>query len=426
MLRWLWWLPLGAAALQGETYTLTLKQAVDRALAQNPDVMMARFDERKAVQGVRLAKDPFVPRLDLGSGLAYTDGYPQSIEGSAPSVLTVKASAFIFNRQQTYMLAQSRENARGAAMATGSKRDEVAFRTTSLYLDLDRSVRLGDVARKQVDSLAKVSQTAKSRVDEGFELPLEEKRATVEWKRAQQRLQSIEADRDFAERSLAVVLGYSADDHVQTTGQEITAGPLPESEQAAVEAALQANKDLRRMESALIAKGLEVKADKAQRLPRADLVAQYARFSKFNHLDEYFVKFQTNNEELGVAFTMPLLPGPGINAQVMQAEADAAKIRVEYNSTRNRIALDIHQAYQDLDKAQMAKEVTQADLDLARESLSVLLAQMNEGRASLRQVEEARIVENEKWLAFYDAQFAAERARFTVLRETGDLVASLR
>jgi hypothetical protein len=74
----------------------------------------------------------------------------------------------------------------------------------------------------------------------------------------------------------------------------------------------------------------------------------------------------------------------------------------------------------------MSREVTQADLDLARESLSVLLAQMSEGRAALRQVEEARIVENEKWLAFYDAQYAAERAKLTVLRETGDLVASLK
>lgn len=426
MLRWFVCVPLGAAMLHGETYTLSLKQAVDKALAQNPDVMMARFDERKAAAGIRLAKDPFVPRLDLGSGLAYTNGYPQSIEGSAPSVLTVKASEYVFNRPQTYVVAESRENARGAALATASKRDEIAFRTTSLYLDLDRASRLGDIARKQVESLTKVSETAKSRVTEGFELPLEGKRAVVELMRSRQRLQTIETDQDFAERSLAVVLGYSADDRVRTTGDEVTAGPLPETEKAAVEAALAANHELRRLESALVAKGLEVKGAKAQRLPRADLVAQYARFSRFNHLDEYFVKFQTNNEELGVSFSVPLLPGPGIAAQVSQAESDAAKIRVQYAATRNRIELDIHQAYLDLEKAQMAKDVTQADLDLARESLTVLLAQMNEGRASLRQVEEARIVENEKWLAFYDSQFSAERARFTVLRETGDLVASLR
>jgi hypothetical protein len=58
--------------------------------------------------------------------------------------------------------------------------------------------------------------------------------------------------------------------------------------------------------------------------------------------------------------------------------------------------------------------------------LSVILAQMNEGRASLRQVEEARFNENEKWIAFYDAQFNAERARLNVLRQTGEMMAALK
>lgn len=50
---------------------------------------------------------------------------------------------------------------------------------------------------------------------------------------------------------------------------------------------------------------------------------------------------------------------------------------------------------------------------------------MDEGRATLSQVEEARFAEDEKWIAFYDAQFTMEKARLTVLRETGDLLAAL-
>ena len=93
---------------------------------------------------------------------------------------------------------------------------------------------------------------------------------------------------------------------------------------------------------------------------------------------------------------------------------------------RNKIMLDIHQSYQEIHKSDIARELAQADLDLARSQLSVILAQMNEGRASLRQVEEARFNENEKWIAFYDAQFNAERARLNVLRQTGDLMAALK
>jgi outer membrane protein TolC len=111
---------------------------------------------------------------------------------------------------------------------------------------------------------------------------------------------------------------------------------------------------------------------------------------------------------------------------VNQALEDTAKLRAEYNSTKNQIELNIHQQYQQLRKVQTAKELADADLDYAREALSVVMSQMKEGRASLRQLEEARVVENEKWLAFYDAQFAAERARLALLKETGALIAALR
>jgi hypothetical protein len=92
---------------------------------------------------------------------------------------------------------------------------------------------------------------------------------------------------------------------------------------------------------------------------------------------------------------------------------------------RNRIALELHQSYQEIQKTDLARQFAQADLDLARAQLSVVLAQLGEGRATLRQVEEARFSENEKWIAFYDAQYSAARARFNVLRQTGELRAAL-
>ena len=66
------------------------------------------------------------------------------------------------------------------------------------------------------------------------------------------------------------------------------------------------------------------------------------------------------------------------------------------------------------------------DLDVSRDQVSVLLAQMEEGRAALRQVEEARTGETDKWIAFYDAASTAEKARLALLRQTGELTAALR
>jgi hypothetical protein len=50
---------------------------------------------------------------------------------------------------------------------------------------------------------------------------------------------------------------------------------------------------------------------------------------------------------------------------------------------------------------------------------------MQEGRATLAQVEQARLAENDKWIAFYDAQYSVEKAQWNLLRLSGDLLASI-
>src|SRR5471030_307935 len=164
---------------------------------------------------------------------------------------------------------------------------------------------------------------------------------------------------------------------------------------------------------------------RAATTPRVDLVAQYGLFSKFNNYQQYFNRFQRNNGQIGLSFQLPLLMGPGVSAQMAQTQTDISHLRIELNNTRNRVSSDLQKSFRDLKKAETAAEVSRLDLEVAREQLSVILAQTQEGRASLRQVEEARVVENDKWVAFYDAQYAMEKARWNVLRLTGDLVASI-
>ena len=404
---------------------MTLRQAVETALKQNPDIALARLDAEKAWQAVRVARSPFAPRLVVGSGLAYSNGFPMSIEGSAPSLVQANALADIFNRQQSYAVAQAKEDSRGATIGVTGKRDEVAYRTTSLYLDAERPVRLLDLARKEADSLQKVLESIQAQVKEGRALPLAEKMAAASLARARQAADLLEDDQAQSETALAMALGFSAEDRVRPVAEQRPAPALPKSQEEAINAALESNKDLRRLESQLISKGLEVKGEKAQRWPRADLVAQYSMLAKFNNYAEYFAKFQRNNGEIGMSFQLPLPFGKAVGAEVAQTEADITHLKIDLNNMRNKIRSDLEQAYRTVRRSETAAEVARLDLDAAREQISVYLAQMQEGRVTLRQLEEARVMENDKWIAFYDAQYSTERARWAVLRLTGDLMGAV-
>jgi outer membrane protein TolC len=349
-----------------------------------------------------------------------------SIEGSAPSIVQAQATQFLFNRPQSYAVAQARESARSAGIGTAAKRDEVVLRTALLYLDAERLARLADLARKQIEAVEKIQETIRGRVQEGRELPIENTRSALNVARARQFAELLDADEAAAEASLAIVLGFSADDRVRPRSVERKPPEVPVSENAAVDAAVRASKELRRLESALAGKGLEIRSERAARLPRVDLVAQYGLFARYNNYEDFFRKFQRHNGQLGISFQLPLTVGPGVNATAAQTEAEIAHLRLELASTRNRVAQEVRQAYRDIRKAETARQVAKLDLDLAREQLTVSLALMDEGRATLRQVEEARFVENDKWIAFYDAQYAIERASWGLLRQTGELMAVLR
>ena len=404
---------------------MTLREAVGHAVSQNPDVTLARLDEENARHAVLVAKDPFAPRITVGSGLAYSNGFPMSIEGSAPSIVQAHATQFLFNRQQSYAVAQAKEQVRGAGIDVASKRDEVAYRTASLYLDAERAARVLTLARKDAESLETVLTAIQAQVKEGRALPLAEKRAALEVARARQLADTLEGEQANAETQLAIAAGLSADDRVRPVAAERAAPTLPESEEHAIQAALDSNKELRKLQSQIAAKGLEMRGEKAARLPRVDLVAQYGLFAKFNHYEDYFQTFQRNNGQIGLSFQVPVFSGPGVKAQVAQTQTEIAHLRVQLNSARNQISADLQQSFREVRKAGMAAEVARLDLEVAREQLSVDLAQMQEGRLTLRQVEEARVAENAKWIAFYDAQYAIEKARWSVLRLTGELVPAI-
>jgi outer membrane protein len=408
-----------------EVRTMTLREAVATALMQNPDLLLARLDQQKARYEVTIVHDPFTPKIFAGSGGAYNYGYPSSIDGSPPSLVQARASMSLFNRPQQYLVKQAQENIHGAEIDTAKRQEEVVYRVATLFLDVEQQTRSLEAAGRRVEALARVVDLTAQRVGEGRELPIESKKAALAVLRANQQVEALSLDLDAGETTLALALGFGAGDRVRPAAAERAPVSVPNSEQATIDQALAHSNELRSLQSSIASKELEVKSDRAAWLPKVDLVAQYALFARYNYID-YFQKFQVNNAEFGASIEFPLLLGHRSSAQASQAEADIAKLRIETTRTRERITGDTRSTYNNLKRTESVRDVALAELDLAREELTIALAQMNEGRVPLASVEAARATEDEKWLAYYDAQHATELARLNVLRQTGTLEAALK
>ena len=404
---------------------MTLPQALELAARQNPDVALARLDSQRASASIQVAQDPFRPKVYGGSGLAYTSGYPNSIDGNAPSIFEVKTEMALFDRSKSYALVSARVSARGAQQGAQAKAEEVAYQAADIFLTASQAEHETDTLDHQLPSLQSVLNTMTAAVGEGSELPLEQKRAQVNLVSTQQRLEAAKLDVDYYEMLLAVALGYPATDRVKPIDSELASIPSPPSEGEAADMATRNNKELSQMQSTVLAKQMDFRSFRAERLPKVGLVAQYALFAKYNY-QQYFQKFQRNNGQLGASITIPILTGSASKGFAEQALIDSQKIRIQMDQVRNRILADTRRSYEQWEKARSLRTVARMQLDFAREELTVLLAQNGEGRASLSKVEEARLEESNRWIVFYECDLQEIRAKLAILRQTGTLMATVR
>ncbi|MEO8377777.1 MAG: TolC family protein [Candidatus Sumerlaeota bacterium] len=415
---------LFAATAFAEVHTMTLRQALDRALQQNPDVILARLDAQKSKFQTEQTRDPFSIKGGVGSGLAYTYGFPSSIDGNAPSLFQFRAQRALYDKPQSYRIEQAREGERGAAIDVALRQQDIAYRVSTAFLDADSAARSAAAAERQYQSLQQIKQFIDVRVADGRELKNEATRANVNALVAQDAAEQFAYVGANSEAVLAVLLGYPNGDRVHPAVEERD-DVLPVAQEQAVTTALEQSTELRRLESNLKAKRLEIKSFEGSYLPRITAFSQYSVLAKFNNFLDFYPKFQRNNYQIGASIEFPIFTGKAPKAGKAAAQNDTERLLVEIARTKARISADIDQSYRDVQRAEKARNLRRAVLDLAREDLTIVLVQSDEGRATLAQVEAARAKEQEEWIRYYDAQRVVEIAKLNVRRNTGTILAGV-
>jgi outer membrane protein TolC len=88
---------------------------------------------------------------------------------------------------------------------------------------------------------------------------------------------------------------------------------------------------------------------------------------------------------------------------------------------RQQVRVDVQQKARTVRELDATREVARLDLKLTQENLQLAQAKFNEGRLTLRDIEQARLDESDKWVAFLDADFARQQGQLTLLQATGQL-----
>lgn len=401
------------------TQRLTLKQTVTLALQRSREVTLAnlRYDLAKRESGVH--RSEFLPNLYAGSGAAYTKGSPLFAGGGTPSLFTLSYDESLFNplaRSDIHVAEQTAEQQRLAAQDASNS---VAVRAASSYLELAKVRRELDLMRRGRDSAEKILDFTKERTEAGYELPIEVTKAQLTAARIEQRIAVLEDQDDTLTGQLRDLLGYPEDASIEVATEELPGGASQSVNDLEAQA-LQSNVAIQQAESERKSSLEHLKGARGSYWPTIGVVAQYNLLSKFNDYSLFFKRFQANNVIAGVDIKIPIFASRTTAAvKFAQADANAAELAVE--NKRSQVSLEVRHKARLVKEADTSRQVAQLELDLAQQNLQVLQAQFQQGRASVRDLEAAQLEENDKWLAFLDADFARQQAQLDLLNTTGQV-----
>src|SRR5438309_2565149 len=411
----------GMAQTAGELAPLrfTLKEAVTTSLQKSREISLARLQYETSRPEAGLTRSQFLPNLYTGSGVAYTSGFPLLAGGGAPALFNLTYNQELFNLPARGDVRAEEQKAEQQRLTIDAVRDGVIQRTVSAYLELAKVRRQFELLRSERESAQKILDYTRQRMQAGYELPIEVTRAQLTAAQVEQRAALLEDQEETAADQLRLLLGLQPDQAIEVTAEKVP----PAADQTIsnlVEEALRSNPEVKVAESERAASELRLKGERGGYWPTLGLIGQYNLLAKFNNYDQFFNKFQRNNFIIGVDIKIPIFASH-TSASVAFAQANLTASRMQVESKRAQISLDVRHKARQARERDTGREVARLELELAQQNLQVLQSQFQQGRASIRDLEMAQLDENEKWLAFLDADLARHQAELDLLRTTGQL-----
>lgn len=366
-------IPLPANAPTG-VLRLSLDQAVNLALKQNPTAQIAVLNAAESKQDKNIARAALLPqasldvrdsaeRLNLQAFLGQKiTGFPEhggpfQIFSAGPDFSAEIFDLTLFRRYQV-----ARETATAEQHNSLSTREQVILLVVSQYIGTLRAMASVQASESRVELAQALYDQAADLQKEGVGTGIDTLRANVELQNEKQTLLVAEADRDRSLFGLSRLLNLDPRQNIELADSlSFFDTPQPEVE-ASIESALTDRQEWKAIEEQMKAAGYQKKAERDSRLPVLDFNGNWA--------------YEGTSSATGIptytytaAVSMPIFTGGRIHAEIARAGLEIKKLQEQEDDLRNQIALDVKTALLNLDSSRNEVQVANLGVQLSKEEV---------------------------------------------------------
>jgi outer membrane protein len=395
---------------------IPLKRAVEMALNHSTTMAVANADEKRAQQGYYEARNLYLPQVTLGSGIAYSNGFPLSIEGSAPSIINVNSQQYLFNPAGRDYLKAAKSDWQATEKLSADRRAQVVLDTSLAYIELDKLTGTLESLKVQQQATQKVEQVAKDRFQAGLDPEVELTKARLNSARVRLAVANAQGQADLLRMKLSQLTGLAADS-IETMTESIPRYPALEVEPQQVASN---SLSFQAASQQADAKGLRARAEHKLTLPQIDLAGQYGLLARYNNYDKFFASFQRHNVTFGLVIRFPFL-NFAQKARAEAADAEATRAKKEAEQVKFDVAANTLKMQRAVQQLSAARDVAKLEYQLASADTQAVMARVEAGAATVRDQENARLAENQKYSALLDMTFELDRAQMQLMRATGEI-----
>jgi cobalt-zinc-cadmium efflux system outer membrane protein len=369
--------------------TLTMRAALQRALAANPRLTAAERDigiaSGTSIQAGALAN----PELSYEQDNSFGSGNYRGTR-SGETTLQISQLFELFGKREA-RIAAGTAGVETAAIQRKAVRLEVLSETAIAFvnvLGMQHRIRILD---EQVAALDRITPLLQRRVDAGASSPAETGRAEVASALVKADRERARAGLAGARRELAVLMGETSPRFSAVSGRLDTTGRPPSFQ--AVVTAIEANPQLMRWTAVYAQRNAELFLARLKPYPDVRLSAGWRHFN------------ETNDDAVRLSLSAPIPVFDQNQGNILSAQESLAKTRAEREANRNTLIVLAGRAYDALQSARRELEILRATaIPRSRQASDAIFEGYGQGRFTLLEVLDAEATVAQARLREQEAQ----------------------
>jgi outer membrane protein len=424
------------AGLAGAQQPLTLRQAIQQALKQNPDADVARAGLQEAKAGAALARTQLLPLVAFAEDISRSND-PVYVFGTKLRQQRFRAADFdlnslnrpgpmgnfatrffgswmAFDSFRTPKMIRSADLMQtSAATAAKAVHQKIVFDVVQAYQGVLYAERQVEVAQHEVETAEALLSSVDDRVKAGLAVEADRMSAQVNGAGTRQALIAAQGELELAWAQLRFAVGAPGLEPSKL--KPIEPREFPETVlDLEFQTAAKTRPDLAAFGQGQSAQALAVSAAKSSYWPR---VSAYGNWEDDR---PSFADSGGNNWVAGVQIGIDVLPF-GKRAQSAGEIAAKARVDAQLNAYQQQVRLQVSRAHIQLRTAKQSLQTARGAIEQSTESLRILKNRYGAGLATITDLLRAEDAERQAQANYWHAVYANAAAYAGLLFATGTL-----